>query len=460
MRATYHRRRLADFVGAARLARELAERERWPREQLRAYQQARLNAIVHYAAERSPFHRARLKGLRRGDPVELERLPVLEKDEMMARFDELVTDRRLRRDDILARLEGLERDELHLGRYRAMTTSGSSGRKGLFVYDPDGWRSIVAQFLRFNALAGIRPRLPQRTRIAAITGAGSTHMSRQVSASLPIPVHRVLALDVTTPIAQLVDVLNRFAPDVFHAYPSVALRLAEEQATGSLRISPSVITTGSELCTPDMTARIVDAFGVHPTDLYATTEGLWACECERHEGFHVFEDASLVENVDASGRPVPVGEPGERLLVTNLDNRVQPLIRLAVADAAVINPEPCRCGRTLVRMSSVEGRSDDVLELPGAQGGKVTVYPLEFARITRDREVREFQVVRERCAIRILVVARNGVGPELERRIASAVGGRLRDLGAGQIEVTVERRDSLARSPGGKLQLVIDRSDR
>jgi phenylacetate-coenzyme A ligase PaaK-like adenylate-forming protein len=111
-------------------------------------------------------------------------------------------------------------------------------------------------------------------------------------------------------------------------------------------------------------------------------------------------------------------------------------------------------------MSSVEGRSDDVLELPGAQGGKVTIYPLEFARITRDREVREFQVVRERSAIRILVVAANGVGPELERRIATAVGERLRDLGAGQIEVTVERRDSLARSAAGKLQLVIDRSDR
>ena len=44
--------------------------------------------------------------------------------------------------------------------------------------------------------------------------------------------------------------------------------------------------------------------------------------------------------------PVPVGEPGERLLVTNLDNRVQPMIRLAVADAAVIDPEPCPCGRT------------------------------------------------------------------------------------------------------------------
>ena len=119
MRATYHRRRLADFVGAARLARGACRARA-----LAARAVARVSAGAPERDRpprgwrRSPFHRARLAGLQRGDPVELERLPVLEKDEMMERFDELVTDRRLRRDEILARLEGLEgleRDELHLG---------------------------------------------------------------------------------------------------------------------------------------------------------------------------------------------------------------------------------------------------------------------------------------------------------------------------------------------------------
>jgi phenylacetate-CoA ligase len=167
---------------------------------------------------------------------------------------------------------------------------------------------------------------------------------------------------------------------------------------------------------------------------------------------------TLVENVDAEGRPVPDGEPGAKLLVTNLENRVQPIIRLAVADAAVIDPEPCACVRTLIRMRSVEGRSDDVLELPAGGDRTVAVYPLEFARITRDREVREFQVVRERSTIRILIVAANGARPELEARVPATLAERLAELGAGGIEVAVERRDSLARSAGGKLQLVVDRS--
>ena len=86
-----------------------------------------------------------------------------------------------------------------------------------------------------------------------------------------------------------------------------------------------------------MTERLVEAFGVHPFDLYATTEGLWGVECERHEGIHLFEDVALFENVDEEGRPVPAGEPGARLLVTSLHNLVQPIIRLEVTDVFTID---------------------------------------------------------------------------------------------------------------------------
>ncbi len=99
---------------------------------------------------RSPFYRERLSGVG-NDLVELVRLPVMDKARMMEHYDELVTDPRLRCDELLAWVEGLERDEFYLGEYRAMTTSGSSGRKGLFVYDASGWRAIGAMFFRQSA---------------------------------------------------------------------------------------------------------------------------------------------------------------------------------------------------------------------------------------------------------------------------------------------------------------------
>jgi hypothetical protein len=90
---------------------------------------------------------------------------------------------------------------------------------------------------------------------------------------------------------------------------------------------------------------------------------------------------------------VAAGQPGARLLVTNLYNLVQPLLRLEVTDLVTLDPDPCRCGRILVRASTIHGRSDDVLSLPARDGGRVAVHPLQFALLTRDPQVREFQVV-------------------------------------------------------------------
>jgi phenylacetate-coenzyme A ligase PaaK-like adenylate-forming protein len=204
-----------------------------------------------------------------------------------------------------------------------------------------------------------------------------------------------------------------------------------------------------------MTERIVEAFGVHPFDLYGTTEGLWGCECEHHQGIHLFEDATLVENVDDDGLPVPVGEPGTRLLVTSLHNLVQPVIRLELSDAVTLDPEPCPCGRTLIRTRAIEGCTDDVLFFPARRGGEVMVHPLQFGVVTRDREVREFQIVQEAEGVRILIVARPSAGEELDRRLRNAVLLKLAELGVREPRISVERREKLARSAGGKLQLVV-----
>jgi phenylacetate-CoA ligase len=455
MRIDYHRRRLTDFAGGMRLSRELIGHERWPKERLRRHQQERLDALVRHAVEHTPFYRERLSGVVGGGTVELSRLPVLDKTRMMEHYDELVTDRRLKRDELLAWVERMGRDEFYLGEYRAMTTSGSSGRKGLFVFDAPGWRAIAAMFFRQSAWIGVRPRLPRRFRMAIVGGASPSHMSRQGSATLGIGVNRFLGLPLTLPVEQMVERLNHFRPEYLNAYPSVAVRLAEEQLAGRLRLSLTMMSTSSELRTPEMTERLAEAFGVHPFNLYATTEGLWGVECERHDGIHLFEDTALFENVDEEDRPVPEGEPGAKLLVTFLHNRVQPIIRLEVSDTVTIDPEPCPCGRTLARARTIEGRTDDALRLPAREGGEVTVHPIEFGVVTRDRGVREFQILQEGSSLRILVVARPEAETALEGRLRDAVSRRLAELGVDRPRIAVERREELARSAGGKLQMVV-----
>jgi len=455
----YQRRRLADTAAALRLARTQTSHEQGPRVQLASHQQQRLDTVVRHAASHSPYYRRWFDqtGALGDGPVQLQRLPVLDKSLLMEHFDELVCDPRLRRDQLLAWVGQLTGDRLYLDRYRVMVTSGSSGRPGLFVYDPVGWRSTCAQQLRISSWAGLRPSLP-RQRLAALGGAAPSHVSRQVAATLAVGLHRVLSLPVTLPLAQLVQALNQFQPTYLHVYPSVAMWLADEQQAGRLQLSPQMLVTIAELRTPEMTQRLTDAFGVRPFNAYGCTEGLWGSECEHHQGIHLFEDTTLVENVDADGQPVPAGEPGARLLVTNLSNLVQPLLRLEVTDLVTLDPDPCPCGRVLVRASAIHGRSDDVLSLPAGDGGRVAVHPLQFALLTRDPQVREFQVVQDGPALRIRIVpshAATASDDPLETRLGQALAQQLLALGVQNPQATVERCQQLPRGAGGKLKLVI-----
>ena len=415
--------RLADFAAALRQSRAAPGPVEPRREDL-----------VAHARARAPFYR------------EWDGTP-LDKTAMMEHFDAIVTDPRLRRDALLAHLEAVGGDDLYLGRYRVMATSGSSGRKGLFVYDRPEWITLMSQFLRYSAIAGVRPRFPRRLRVAAVVSPNGTHMSRRCAQSVDVGVHRVLGLSVTAPMREIVERLNAFQPQSLNAFPTMAVQLAEEQRAGRLRIAPELISTSSELLTPEMADRIEATWGVKPFNLYATTEGLWGVDCAEHAGIHLFEDLTFVENVDRAGNPVADGEPGAQLLITNLFNRTQPLLRFVLADAVTLTAEPCACGRPGRRMRSIDGRSDDVLTLAG-----VRVHPLQFGVIARDRDVVEFQVVQTGASsVRVRVVAR----ADVRERVRSAVEAQLNALGVRGATVAVERVDALARPASGKLPLIV-----
>ena len=173
---------------------------------------------------------------------------------------------------------------------------------------------------------------------------------------------------------------------------------------------------------------------------------------------HLFEDLTVVEVVDGDGRPVPDGVVGEQVLITSLDNRVQPTIRLAVSDRVAIDPAPCPCGLPLRRIRGVEGRSDDVIHLPSAGGRTVAVHPMQWAPVAKAREVREFQVVQEGHAVNIRVVLHPGADPAaLETRLTDDLAARLRDLGAADPVIRLRPCDDLGRDAAkmGKLKLVV-----
>jgi phenylacetate-coenzyme A ligase PaaK-like adenylate-forming protein len=137
---------------------------------------------------------------------------------------------------------------------------------------------------------------------------------------------------------------------------------------------------GAEPWSEALRARIEELLGLKALDIYGLSEVIGpgvASEClEEQAGLHVNEDHFLVETLDPStNEPTAAGAPGE-LTFTTPTKQALPLLRYRTGDIASLDAGPCRCGRTLVRMSKVSGRVDDMIVVRG-----VNVYPSEIEAV-------------------------------------------------------------------------------
>jgi phenylacetate-CoA ligase len=152
---------------------------------------------------------------------------------------------------------------------------------------------------------------------------------------------------------------------------------------------------------------------------------------------------------------VPAGEAGSRLLVTSLLNHTQPVIRLEVSDQITFARQPCACGRTLRVIEVLHGRADDILDLPGTTGGRVTLHPIHLrSLLAAVREVVSYQITQRprEIDIRLILAVPD---PGLPSRIAERIAAVLRAHGVADIPVRVRAVETIARAPGtGKLKLV------
>ncbi len=456
-------RRVPMVAAALRAARRLEEHDQWDEEALRRHQDERLLTIVRYAAAHSPFYRERFAGIELTDDLDIAALPTLDKATMLDNFDSIVTDPRLSLKTVeahLAELADRDDDPLLLGRYRAMESGGTTGRRGIFVYGREDWAEVLGGLIRWSGgFLGLTPRLPRR-RIATVAADSPLHMTGRMGRSLDIGLARPLNLDAGSGLPDIVDALNRHRPESLAGYPSVLALLAEEQIAGRLRIDPGVLATTSEVCTAEMRDAIEAAWGEVPFNCYASTEtGMLAGDCDRHTGLHVFSDQVLLEVVDADNRPVPPGKQGSRVLVTNLVNRVQPLIRVEMGDLVTIAAGRCPCGRPHPLIEAVDGRSDDLIELPAIAGGTVTVHPRAIrVPLGTIPAIREYRVVHEPKNVLRVEAVLGPNGQEVHGEIASRLRAALAESGARPPRVVVEPVAAIPRHPGsGKRRLIESR---
>jgi phenylacetate-CoA ligase len=434
------------------LRRTLRRRDRWTRAELVQYQARSLATLRAHAYARSPFYQRHHAGLA-GEP--LERLPILTKTDLMAHWDDVVTDRSLRLDDVRRFVETLATPFLFRGEYVVSTTSGSTGLKGVFAFGRDEWLRGLASHGRATDWAGAGIGLLHRLRMAIVSSRKPWCKSLLVGASVDSPLIPTMRLDSTDPLLGNVERLNAFRPQILVAHAETAKALAQRQVEGDLRIAPRMVFASSEVLTSPSRRAIVDAWGTEPFNAYAATEtALMAADCQLHR-MHVCEDLVIAEVVDRHNRPVSPGTYGEKLLVSVLFSRTIPLIRYEISDSvALADPaERCECGKPFRLLVGIRGRMEDTMHLAGDGGTAVPIPPDVFHDVLEPAPIGGWQVV-QGSATGIVVRV---VGPQVAfsgEDLAQRVRRRLIEQGARDPVVRIEVVESLRQSPTGKTPLV------
>jgi phenylacetate-coenzyme A ligase PaaK-like adenylate-forming protein len=287
--------------------------------------------------------------------------------------------------------------------------------------------------------------------MAVVSSRVPSHASARVGATAHSRFVPTLRLDATDPLPDNVARLNDFRPDCLVGYASMIHVLAAEQQAGRLRVHPRAVMSASEVLTAETRARAEGAWGSVPFDVYAATEtaGI-ASDCARRRK-HLYEDLVIVEPVDEHHRPVPPGTAGASVLVTVLFTRTQPLIRYEMSDRVALSVGGCDCGIGFALVDRVEGRAEDIVELPARAGGSVAIHPNVFHRALELVSAAAWQVIAGRDAVRVLLERPEGVDLD---RIARAVAHGLARQGVADLPVRVEPVDALPRTALGKAPLI------
>ena len=358
------------------------EYETMPREALEAIQLRRLQTTVSRVYNTVPFYKKRFteKGVKPDDVRSLDdlhRLPFTYKDDL--------------RDNYPFGMFTVPMDSV----VRIHASSGTTGQPTVVGYtarDIQTWSELMARTL----MAGGATRgdmIHNAYGYGLFTGGLGFHYGAEKLGASVIPISGGNT-------KRQVMIMKDFGPTILTCTPSYALliaELADEMGVDFRDFNFKAGIFGAEPWSEQMREEIEKKLNLKAMDIYGLSEIIGpgvSVECiEVQNGLHIFEDHFIPEIIDPeTEESLPYGTPGE-LVFTTITKEAFPVIRYRTRDISVLHPEPCRCGRTVVRMGRVQGRSDDMLIIRG-----VNVFPSQIESVIMESDGIEphYQLVVER----------------------------------------------------------------
>ncbi|MGH9414675.1 MAG: phenylacetate--CoA ligase family protein [Terriglobales bacterium] len=421
-------------AGYAPWRAQFEQSQYWDAGKLGAWQQQQLGRLLAHAARHCRFYHERFAraGVDLGQPLAgWTHLPLLTKA------------------DLQNHGPALEADNYGEHERERNQTGGSTGTPLQFYVDRARWDSRLASTWRHNAWAGLAPGdwvaqvWGHRLDLAGDHGWPERWKQRLLYRTLDLNSAHVAPGDWEAYLARL----RRVRPRYLLAYARAAVQLAEYvRAQGVHDIRFAAIITSAEVLEPAHRALLEEVFAAPVFNRYGCREvSVIASECSAHRGLHVNAEALLVEIVPAEGLDQPWG----KVVITDLLNYAQPLIRYEIGDVGCWAEGPCPCGRKLPRLEAIAGRTTDFLQLPD---GAVVSGPALTLVVADMGSVRQVQFVQQASgAVRLRVIAGAGYGADTEEELRR----RLRVYLGDSLELRIEPVAAIASEASGKYRFVV-----
>lgn len=433
-------------------------------EKLQQLRHERLRALLHHAKQHSPWYHQALKHINIEHFTEqnLNELPVMNKVTLMENWDAIVTDRRLSLQLVEKHLEKINHDENELylfERYHVVTTSGSSGTRGVFVYNWDEWNQFYIYLIRYGLHHHNRSEisfdLTRKLKVAIVNISNSIFATYSLHRTFLFNRAEKFHFPITLPFDQIIAGLNRTQPDSIIALPPTVRQLCQEANHGRLMIQPKVIITFGEPLHRSTRRLITNTW---PTaslfNTYSSSEGLIGinCHANSHE-LHLNDDACIVEPVDQWNNPVGQQTRSHKIYLTNLYNMTLPLIRYEVPDQLVFLKKQCDCGikHQLIEEPSYRSEFDFTYS-----GGIVVHHSVFDTPLLLEKNLREFQVIQTSNGANINIVTMGYIDTE---RLKANVCGELSRLGLKNPTVNIIEVEQIDCPKSGKLRRFLRQLD-
>lgn len=437
-------RHFADMLAA--LPEHMARLD-WSRAAIESHRGRSLRLLLRVAKEYSPWYRERLRDIEPAEATEadLDRIPPMTRADLMDHWDDIVIYPSLRLEEVEAQVDRVGAVSYLHDAFHAVVSSGSSGRRGVFVYDWEGWITSYLGCARWRLRNRSQSMGAKRLRVALVASEHPAHISRKIHDTFRVGEFHTFP--ATLALEEIVAGLNAVQPDVLLGYPSMLRELGKEVHAGSLEIRPPYVHCSGEPLPSELRRELAACFGGRVLDGWSASEALPLAQgCSAGGRLHLNDDLVIVEPVDLEGRRVLPGEASSQVYLTNLFNLALPLIRYELTDQVTVSCRSCPCGSAHTALDGVGGRLDDRFVY---DDGAVVDASVLDALLASERGVADYQIVQTRNGAEVRL--RCDPGTHL-RAVAQRVASALIKGGVARPSVRVRRVSAIERGPAGKLQ--------